>query len=107
MNGTVMPLKAGICIGFMAAVRTWVITNTRIIDVDVTGILFRHVAETKLELIQDVSYQQTGVIPSFFDYGTVLIQTAAEQANFEIDHSPQPSETIQIIGDLIGKKRRL
>lgn len=83
------------------------ITNMRIIDVDITGILFRNVAETKLNLVQDVSYTQIGVIRSFFDYGDILIQTAGEFLNFNIDRAPNPAEIIQIIGELIGKERRV
>lgn len=79
------------------------VTNKRIVDVDITGILFRHVAETKLELVQDVSFAQYGVIRSFFNYGDVLVQTAAEQPNFEFDKAPDPARIVKIITDLIGK----
>ncbi|OGH12118.1 MAG: hypothetical protein A2857_01030 [Candidatus Levybacteria bacterium RIFCSPHIGHO2_01_FULL_36_15] len=81
------------------------VTNKRVVDVDVTGILFRMVSETKLELIQDVSYTQVGVIRSIFNYGDVFIQTAAEIANFEFHAAPEPEKIMRVLGDLIGKPK--
>lgn len=80
------------------------VTNKRIIDLDVSGILFKHVSETKLNLIEDVSYSQIGAIRSVFNYGDVLVQTAATYANFEFDRAPEPARIVRIIGELIGKK---
>lgn len=80
------------------------VTNKRIIDLDVSGILFKHIAETRLELIEDVSYSQVGSIRSVFNYGDILIQTAARFANFEFDRSPEPAKIVRIIADMIGGK---
>lgn len=80
------------------------VTNKRILDLDVSGILFKHASETKLNLIEDVSYSQVGAIRSVFNYGDVLIQTAATQANFEFDRAPEPAQIVRIIADMIGKK---
>ena len=80
------------------------VTNRRIIDLDVSGILYKHTAETRLELIEDVSYAQVGSIRSIFNYGDVLIQTAAKFANFEFDRAPEPAKIVRIIGSMIGGK---
>lgn len=79
------------------------VTNKRVVDVDVAGVLFRHVSETKLEAIQDVSYSQYGLIRSIFNYGEVLVQTAGELPNFEFENAPNPTKVIRIVGDLIHK----
>jgi len=80
------------------------VTNRRMIDLDVSGILYKHTAETRLELIEDVSYAQVGSIRSIFNYGDVLIQTAAKFANFEFDRAPEPAKIVRIIGSMIGGK---
>lgn len=80
------------------------VTNIRIIDLDVSGILYKHTAETRLELIEDVSYSQVGSIRSIFSYGDVLIQTAAKFANFEFDRAPEPAKIVRIIASMIGGK---
>lgn len=80
------------------------VTNKRIIDVDLSGILYKHVSETRLNLIEDVSYSQVGSIRSIFNYGDVLMQTAGTLANFEFDRAPEPARIVRIIADMIGKK---
>ncbi|OIP57166.1 MAG: hypothetical protein COX79_05435 [Candidatus Levybacteria bacterium CG_4_10_14_0_2_um_filter_36_16] len=79
------------------------VTNMRVIDVDIDGILYKNVAQTKLDLIQDVSYTQIGAIRSLFNYGDILVQTAGSLGNFECTKAPEPARVIKIIGDLIGK----
>lgn len=81
------------------------VTNKRIIDLDISGILFKHVSETKLNLVEDVSYSQVGAVRSIFNYGDVLIQTAAEYKNFEFDRAPEPAKIVAIIGEMIGGSR--
>ena len=79
------------------------LTNKRLIDVDIEGLLYKNIAETKLELIQDVSYTQVGVIRSIFNYGDILVQTAGSIPNFEFERAPKPAEIVRIIADLIGR----
>jgi len=79
------------------------VTNKRVIDVDLHGILSRHVAETRLSLVQDVSYKQVGFVRSLFHFGDVFVQTAGSQQNVEFDRVPRPMFVAQVIGDLLGK----
>ena len=80
------------------------VTNRRIIDLDVSGILFKHSAETRLELIEDVSYSQVGSVRSILNYGDVHMQTAGTISNFEFDRTPEPARVVRIIGSMIGGK---
>lgn len=79
------------------------ITNLRIVDVDFSGIIYKNVASTKLSLVQDVSYDQTGVLRTFFNYGDVIIQTAGEQKHFDLVAAPKPSEIVHLVSGMIGK----
>lgn len=80
------------------------VTNIRIIDFDLHGVLSKHISETKLELVEDVSYSQVGSIRTIFDYGDVHMQTAGAQTNFEFDRSPNPARIVKIISNMIGEK---
>ena len=82
-----------------------IITDKRVVDIDFHQIVLKDVAETKLALVQDVSYKQTGVLPNIFGYGFVLIQTAGTLDNFEFNNLPQPSRVVEIVEELIGGKR--
>lgn len=83
------------------------VTNKRIIDIDFSGLLYKNVAATTLALVQDVSYTQVGVIPAFFDYGDVNVQTAGTFENFDFTSVPHPQRVVQIIANLIGKEKNV
>lgn len=80
------------------------VTNKRILDIDFEDIIYKNVAETKLSLVQDVSYKQIGAIQTFFDFGNVLIQTAAAVDTFELTSVPQPQHVVTVVQSLIGKE---
>ena len=76
------------------------VTNKKIVDIDMASILSKHVSETTLDSVEDVTYIQKGVLRTFFNYGDVHIQTEAILPNFEFDSVPQPSVVSRIIGEL-------
>lgn len=78
-----------------------IITNKRIKDIDIHGILFKDIAETRINLIQDVKYKQIGFIPSLFNFGDVFVQTAGAEPNIEFDKAPMPAKITKIIGDML------
>ncbi len=82
------------------------ITDKRVIDIDFSNLVYKNVAATKLDLVQDASFSQIGVIRSVFDYGDVLIQTAGSLDNFDLLAVPHPEKVIEITGNLIGKEKK-
>jgi hypothetical protein len=80
------------------------VTNKRIIDINFSNLVYKDVAATKLNLVQDVSFAQVGAIRTFFDYGDVLVQTAGTLDNFTFESAPQPENIVHVIEDLIGKR---
>jgi len=80
------------------------VTDKRIIDINFSNLVYKDVAATKLNLVQDVSFAQVGAIRTFFDYGDVLVQTAGTLDNFTFESAPQPENIVHIIEDLIGKR---
>lgn len=84
-----------------------IVTNKRIIDVDVPNILIRELSEARINTIQDISYTQIGGIRSIFDYGNIDIQTEALRLTIEFDRAPSPNFIRKVIGDLIVDKPTL
>lgn len=78
------------------------VTKRRIVDIDYSDVVYRNVAMTRLMLIEDVNYTQTGFIRSLFNYGDVRVQTAGNNPNFEFMAVPQPAKATHIIEDLLG-----
>lgn len=83
------------------------VTDKRVIDIDFSSLVYKDVAATKINLVQDVSFSQIGAIRTFFDYGDVLVQTAGTLDNFIFESAPQPENIVHITEDLIGKHNEL
>lgn len=76
------------------------VTNLHVIDIDLSGILYRQISQAKIEKIEDVTYKQSGFIRSLFNYGDVNVQTAGEEENIEYDRVPRPAKVAEIINDI-------
>ena len=83
-----------------------IVTDERFIDVDFYGLLFKHVSVAQLENIEDVNYFQKGVMAVFFNYGDVLIQTAAEITEFVFNKVPNPEKVVKVLSELIAEEER-
>lgn len=83
-----------------------IVTDERFIDVDFYGLLFKHVSVAQLENIEDVNYFQKGVMAAFFNYGDVLIQTAAETPEFVFNKVPNPEKVVKVLSELIQQEKQ-
>jgi len=55
-----------------------IITDERVFDVDFVNLVYREITDANIDQIQDVTVQLGGATRTFFNYGNVIIQTAAE-----------------------------
>ena len=78
----------------------FVITNQRIIDIDQAGLFDRTVSETTYDKIQDVSFRRKGISQTVWHYGSVVIQTAGQQANIELTGVKSPEKIQQLITEI-------
>lgn len=83
-----------------------IITDERIIDVDFTSLLFKNVSHAKLDNIEDVTATTSGTLGAIFDYGTVLIQTAAAVTEFEFEDIPHPNRVTTFLNELMVEEER-
>lgn len=81
------------------------ITPKRVLDIELKDLVYKKISATKISLVQDINYTQTGTIRTLFNYGEVLIQTAGTQDNFYINSVPKPEVVVRIVEELIGKGR--
>lgn len=84
----------------------YIITDERIIDVDFNSLLFRNISSAKIDNIEDTTAMTAGFLSAVFDFGTVVIQTAAEKREFEFSGIPHPSKVTTLINDLILEEER-
>ena len=78
-----------------------IVTNMRILDVDLFNVLYKEVTETTIENVSDVTSKVGGYLASFFQYGTIEVKTEGFTQNIEFENVPKPSEAANIINELI------
>lgn len=75
----------------------WIVTNERIVDIELKGLFQREFSEFKLSRVQDVTVEVHGILPTFLDYGDVHIQTAGEARSFVFAQVPHPYKAKEVI----------
>ena len=96
---------------FLESFLTWfynvyIITDERIIDIDFLSLIYRNVSAAKLDKIEDITTVSSGAIQSIFDYGTVQIQTAAENTEFEFEDVPHPTKVTQFLNEMLVEEEK-
>lgn len=74
-----------------------IVTNERLVDVDQRGFLHHQSSELHLSDVQDVTVEVKGVLGTFFDFGTVFVQTAGTTKQFEFDLVAHPHLVAKLI----------
>ena len=78
----------------------YIITDERVVDVDFNNILVKKFSDAKISMIQDVTSKVIGLIPTMFNYGDILVQTAAEVPEIHFARVPNPEKVIKILQQL-------
>lgn len=81
----------------------WIVTDTRIVNIEQKALFNRHISELKHNKIQDVTSEVKGIIPTLFNYGDVFIQTAGSKQRFVFKQISNPANTRNIIMQLQKK----
>lgn len=74
-----------------------IVTDERIIDVDFYNLIYKEISEAEIENIQDVTMVQGSVWQTIFNFGNVIIQTAAEKPQFTFEEVPNPVLVVQVL----------
>ena len=81
-----------------------IVTNKRVIDVDFYAVLYKEITNAQLGKIEDTTVKSGGYLESFFDFGSIFIQTAGSEENVEFLNVPHPSDAVQMINKLMSRK---
>ncbi len=83
-----------------------IVTNERLVNIEQNGLFNRHISELDLLRIQNVSSNIKGIVPTIFNYGSMIVQTAGEHSleethiessDFTMEAAPNPQKIAQII----------
>ncbi len=75
----------------------WIVTNERIINIQQLALFKRIVSEQKITRVQDVTSEVVGIIPTFFNFGNIYVQTAGTKERFVFEQVPHPEEIKRVI----------
>ncbi len=78
-----------------------IVTNQRVVDIDFYGLLYKEISVAELDKIQDVTQKQVGAIRTVFNFGNIIIQTAAETQTLEFEDIPHPGKVAELLNDLV------
>jgi hypothetical protein len=84
-----------------------IVTNVRIVDVDFINLLRKEVSATIISKVEDVTMRTGGFIPSLFNFGDVVVQTAAQEQVFEFIGVPSPARVVQTINEFMDHREEL
>lgn len=84
----------------------YIITDERIIDVDFLSLIYKNISSAKIDNIEDIAFTTEGFFASSIDYGSVKIQTAGEQREFEFENVPHPGKVSALINELLLEEER-
>lgn len=77
------------------------ITNQSVIQDVRVGLFSRKVQTTRLEDIEDVSYNQRGIIQQLFNYGSLKLSTEAGKESYRFSYVANPGEYALTLNDAI------
>ncbi len=77
-----------------------IITDERIIEVDFIHLVYREITDANIDQIQDVTVEIGSALRTVFNYGDILIQTAAQIPKIDLDSVPQPDKVAQVLRSL-------
>ncbi len=75
----------------------WIVTDQRTIHTELKGLFNRYISSIYHHRIQDVSVDVGGVLPTYFNFGDLQIQTAGNFREFIFKKIPEPYETKSVV----------
>lgn len=78
-----------------------IITNERVIDIDFINLMNKKLSETRISHVEDVTTKTGGIMKAFFNYGDVIIQTAAHEVEFYFNAVPMPDRVVEVLNQII------
>lgn len=73
------------------------VTSEKIAQILYINLFNKKISQLSIGDVQDVTVTQQGVLAHFFNYGTLVIETAGEQQNYRFSYVPNPYKNSKLI----------
>ncbi len=74
-----------------------IVTSDKIVQILYRNLVDRKVSQLSLGELQDITVDQKGLLARVFGYGTLVIETAGEQNNYNFTYAVQPYECAKMV----------
>lgn len=75
----------------------WILTDKRLVNVEQKNLFSREVSSLRLDRIQDVTVEVSGLINTILKIGNIHVQTASAEQEFYIDSAGNPEEVKHLV----------
>lgn len=82
----------------------WILTDDSITQISQTSLFHKESSSLGLDSLEDVTAEQSGIIPHLFNYGTLKAETAGHRSKFVFPFAPNPNYYAQKILDAHEKE---
>jgi hypothetical protein len=69
----------------------WIVTSDSITQISQVSLFSRQVSQVSMEHLEDVTVDQSGVLPHLFNYGILKVESAGEKSKFQFPYCPSPN----------------
>ncbi|MDO8570221.1 MAG: hypothetical protein Q7R97_01390 [Candidatus Daviesbacteria bacterium] len=78
----------------------YIVTNRHLVDINFWNLLYRDITEVRIADVESARTHIRGVLGPLFNYGDVVIETAAERQNIQFFKVPNPDIVAERVQDL-------
>lgn len=80
---------------------TFFLTNESVIQEIQYSLFSKYEQTVSLGSIEDVSYRQTGVLQTMFNYGTIRLSTEGEETTYRFQYVANPKQQVAILNNAV------
>lgn len=73
------------------------VTSEKIAQILYINLFNKKISQLSIGDVQDVTVTQKGILAHIFNYGTLVIETAGEQQNYNFTYIPEPYKNSKLI----------
>ncbi len=82
---------------------TFIVTNERVISHIQNGLFSSRTQNTEIEHIRDCSYDQSGLLATTFNFGSIRLATIAEEQNYTFSFVDNPRAQFRVINRVVQR----
>ncbi len=107
-TASVMIMCLGALVGIFGYIAVWIyqrntffLTNESVIQEIQHSLFSKHEQTVSLGSIEDVSFRQTGLMQTMFNYGTIRLSTEGEETTYRFHYVANPKHQVAILNNAV------